>query len=201
MSEQKQIPFDLEKFKAGQKAYIIEGKCFQYRFTTSEGRICVEYEKALPLCEKIQVYHLETLKKAHMVSRHQYLIDNYDPEDTWQYKNMQFNPIRRNWAICNGEPEWHEGLNYRLHPHNDTIKAWKKGAKIESYIVGDWVEEPNPDWYGDTQYRIKPEPVIHCLVYDAKRFNHEQTTAVRARVVKKEVAQANGWKIIQEWEV
>lgn len=32
-------------------------------------------------------------------------------------------------------------------------------------------------------------------------FNIWMAVAIRARAVKKEVAEANGWKIIQEWEV
>jgi hypothetical protein len=61
---------------------------------------------------------------------------------------------------CDGEwtePAWDERITYRLHPHNDLIQAHKNGAKIQAYVCGDWVEEPYPDWYEDTQYRVKPD--------------------------------------------
>lgn len=86
----------------------------------------------------------------------------------------------------------------RLADSYKSDQVWQKKC-IGNGIWIDCVGEPL--WREDCDYRIKPESIIHCLAYDAKRFDHEQTTAVRARVVKKEVAQANGWKIIQEWEV
>lgn len=216
-------PFNLEAFKAGQKAYLIEGKCFRYVFTTSEGRICVEYETVLPLCDKVQVYHLETLKKAHMVSCHQHLIDSYNPEDTWQLKSNS-----GIWCNMDLDPLWTEERDYHLHPHNDLIKAWKKGAKIEMSSDGiEWEDSEEPAWNEEWHYRIKPEseftypiykqiadiglvvkysmwqdwtpPTIHCLCYNPGHVYGEMTWT--PCLATKETAIANGWHIIQEWEV
>lgn len=163
-------PFNLEAFKAGQKACLIEGKWFRYGFTTSEGRICVEYEAALPLCDKVQVYHLETLKKAHMVSRHQALIDSYDPEDTWQVHTKQSGT----WVTIK-EPTWDEDYEWRLHPHNDLIKAYKKGAKIEcKHKDKEWRDASSDDirsWYEDAEYRIKPELEFTYPIYKQSKYS------------------------------
>lgn len=44
------------------------------------------------------------------------------------------------------------------HKHSELIKAWADGAWIE-YLTdnGRWELIPEPQWYNDTQYRIKPE--------------------------------------------
>lgn len=202
-------PFDLEAFKAGQKALTRYGRVAtfvgicdgcthaQKLFVFIAGHATV---RSLLLNGKMYDGEETGVNDlVSMASRHQALIDSYDTEDTWKRKRKGVSF----WEVyaTGQEPEWAEETYYELHKHNDLIKAWKRGAKIESYICGEWIEEPTLDWYEDTKYRIKPEPSIHCLVYDTKRFDFEQTTAVRARVVKKEVAEANGWKIIQEWEV
>lgn len=79
------IPFDLDKFKTGQKARrkdTLEGKPFSYRFTTVDGKIAVE-----SISGRVGVYDIENLNLcAVMVSRHQHLIDAYNQEDTWQYQ-------------------------------------------------------------------------------------------------------------------
>ena len=157
-------PFDLEAFKAGQKALTRLGNIVEYVGFCSK---CTEGNRLIGYvnCGNVWVsryYENGRHNKDHesefdlvsMVSRHQALIDSYNPEDTWQCKAEGLE-----WVTLNTDlhPSFDDKYEWRLHPHNDLIKAWKKGAKIEAYIVGDWVEEPNPDWYEDTQYRIKPE--------------------------------------------
>lgn len=156
--------FNLEDFKNGKKALTRDGRVATFVGICDE---CSDDYKLLAIIaghNSVSSYFLsgnvyENRKLdsdsdlVSMVSRHQALIDSYDPEDTWQYKIQTY----ESWFDMPDEPHFEEGRDYRLHPHNDLIKSWKKGAKIEAYIVGDWVEEPNPDWYEDTQYRIKPE--------------------------------------------
>lgn len=264
-------PFDLEAFKAGQKALTRDGRVATFIGVCEECSklyyliIHIEGEKCTSVVQKSGTL-FETATSAvdlvSMVSRHQALIDSYDPEDMWQVK------INDKWDNLHVKPLWAEEREYRLHPHNDLIKAYKKGAKIEcKHKDKEWRDASSDDiryWYEYAEYRIKPEPestypiykqskfsgvvveftdlttgkvlvdndfyevnyvqsiwiphtdatqwqdwtpitkpepTTHCLAYDAKRFDHEQTTAVRVRVVKKEVAEANGWHIIQEWEV
>lgn len=205
------IPFNLEAFKAGQKALTRDGRVATFIGVCKE---CYEYCQLivsidgtrLPMALHLNGMHNATLvgicdtyDLVSMVSRHHHLIDAYNPEDTWQWKPVGV----EKWDIVVTAPTWDEETDFRLHPWNNEIKAWKKGAKILGRPTPeyDWEYLPHPKWQEDAQYHIKPEPTIHCLAYDAKRFDHEQTTAVRARVVKKEVAESNGWKIIQEWEV
>ena len=202
-------PFNLEAFKSGQKALTREGRVVT--FVGICDRCKNHYCKLLVFIEgnaMITSYSLDgecydydgegPFDLVSMVSRHQHLIEAYNPEDTWQSR-LAGSDI---WCTFSGKPNFFDSSDYRIHPHNDLIKAHRNGAKIETMKDdGTWYEVDEPTFSVCWNYRIKPEPTIHCLVYDAKRFSHEQTTAVRARVVEKEVAEANGWKIIQEWEV
>ena len=151
-------PFNLEEFKAGQKSLTRDGRVATFVGIRTDGRAVYEHPDGwlLTITDKGFWWKNELPSindLVSMVSRHQALIDSYDLEDTCQRKYHCANE----WFTLSKVPKWKEHNNYRLHPHNDLIKAHKKGAKIEAYIVGDWVEEPNPDWYEDTQYRIKPE--------------------------------------------
>jgi hypothetical protein len=109
------------------------------------------FNGAWDLCQRIVV---EEAKPRHV---HQHLIDSYIPGQAWQcmpagastYCDRNIHGV---WV----EPVWNESTAYRLHPHNDLIQAHRNGAKIQAHICGDWVEEPKPDWYEDTEYRIKP---------------------------------------------
>lgn len=201
-------PFNLEAFKQGQQALTRDGR------TATFLAICADCSVDFRLILLLEGNHkpttcgldgrrtqstteIDDADLVSMVSRHQALIDAYNPEDTWQVHTKQSGV----WITIK-EPDFDDTYEWRLRPHNDLIKAHEKGAKIETKnFYGNWVLVHDPDWCENKEYRIKPEPVIYCLAYDAKRFNHEQTRAVRARVVKKEIAEANGWKIIQEWEM
>ena len=157
-------PFNLEAFKKSQKALTRDGRVASFAGICEQ---CEIYSQLLALLEgddqvmffsldgkfeqSIGEYNTSRYDLVAMASRHQALIDSYNPEDTWQYL------VAVEWVTCKAKPAFDEYHEYRLHPHNDLIKEWKKGAKIEAYIVDNWVEEPNPDWYEDTQYRIKPE--------------------------------------------
>ena len=46
------------------------------------------------------------------------------------------------------------------HKHAELIKAWADGAEIQVFdeIGQSWWDIPNPDWYDNRHYRIKPEP-------------------------------------------
>jgi hypothetical protein len=89
---------------------------------------------------------------------HQDLIDSYQEGQAWQYTEPHMDGLYQDCRCHNVwvEPCWDESTIYRLHPHNAFIQAHRNGAKIQAYICGDWVEEPHPDWYEDTQYRVKP---------------------------------------------
>lgn len=144
------INFNLEAFKAGQKAMYIGGKdVISFLATTRIGRVVYEYsDNAIGFNFPADMAH-----SYEMVSRHQALIDAYDPEDTWQWKPMG----AEKWDIVVTAPTWDEETDFRLHPHNSLIKAHKKGAKIEKLCDDVW-EEVVPLWYEDAIYRIKPEP-------------------------------------------
>lgn len=161
-------PFDLEAFKQGRKALTRDG-----RVATFVG-ICKECRDSNRLIVHVQGYGaiftyfvnggypdedsaLHSFDLVSMVSRHQHLIDSYDSEDTWQASSQH-----GEWeTIVAGEPMWFESSEYRIHPHNDLIKAQRNGAIIEK-----WVEAYHPTWftcYGapiwdeDATYRVMPE--------------------------------------------
>ena len=52
------------------------------------------------------------------------------------------------------------------HKHAELIKAWADGVEIQflSSARGGWVDAPNPTWWTDTIYRIKPEPQTDLIV-------------------------------------
>ena len=53
------------------------------------------------------------------------------------------------------------------HKHAELIKAWADGAEIQflSSVRGGWVDAPDPTWWTDTIYRIKPEPKPDVVFY------------------------------------
>lgn len=68
------------------------------------------------------------------------------------------------------------------HKHADVIIAWAKGAEIEYYneVMLKWRVADCPQWSTDTEYRVKPKPVIKKMYmhYDSieKRVhdNHDR---------------------------
>jgi hypothetical protein len=108
---------------------------------------------------------------------HQDLIDSYKEGQAWQYKGATKNTSFWSDSIDDAgdwcEPSWLSSVQYRLHPYNDLIQAHRNGAKIQAYICGEWVEEPNPDWYEDTEYRIKPSTkIVYEWMYKPKSSNN-----------------------------
>jgi len=61
------------------------------------------------------------------------------------------------------------------HKHAELIKAWADGAEIQyryymhtsskGDIHSEWMNEENPDWNLDREYRIKPEPKPDVVTY------------------------------------
>lgn len=196
--------FDLEAFKAGQKALTRDGRIATYVGFCKECdfnfKVMVHIEndgRCFPYKADGVFFNInDKMDLVSMVSRHQHLIDSYNPEDTWQIKMGDV------WCVIY-EPKWYEACEYRLHPHNDLIKAHKKGAKIECKYEGkEWRDASSDDiwsWYEDAEYRIKPESTTHCLCYNPGHVHGEFSWS--PSLATKELAVANGWKIIQEWEV
>jgi hypothetical protein len=101
---------------------------------------------------------------------HQDLIDSYEEGQAWQYRySVDDDWLNVTYSSVFCEPSWKEKTHYRLHPHNEHILAHRNGAKIQAHICGEWVEQVTPDWYTDTQYRIKPDTkVVHEWMYKAR---------------------------------
>jgi hypothetical protein len=150
------------KSKAHMAQELIAGK----RFKTSAGTIIYYNDELVnPFrCEEDEMsgiwdsYILDIwteLKSPHI---HQYLIDSYREGQAWQYTTASLRGLylsiknQDEWV----EPSWDECIVYRLHPHNELIQEHRNGAKIQTYVCGSWIEEYNPDWYEDSQYRVKP---------------------------------------------
>lgn len=157
-------PFNLEAFKAGQKALTRDGQQVTFVSYSPEctlANLCVKIFNHLTLMHSDGTYHESGTESRYdlvsMVSRHQALIDSYDPEDMWQ---ISFDK-GKTWRDLDHEiKEWLDTFDYRIHPHNDLIKAYKKGAKIEK-LAGEfgkgYVDDLNPTWEEYGCYRIKPE--------------------------------------------
>jgi hypothetical protein len=118
---------------------------------------------------------------------HQDLIDIYQDGQAWQYRNdSDADWVDLSTRFVYRQPAWKKDTQYRLHPHNDLIQAHRNGAKIQVYIHGDWVEEPDPDWYVYTQYRIKP---ITTTVYEwMYKHNSNDNWFIAAMIMSEERA-------------
>jgi hypothetical protein len=53
------------------------------------------------------------------------------------------------------------------HKHADLIHAWADGAQIQwrDSKYEPWSDLKTPNWIGDCEYRIKPEPKPDIVVY------------------------------------
>lgn len=53
------------------------------------------------------------------------------------------------------------------HEHKDLIIQWANGAEVQVFDARNnkWQDEPYPDWYQTSQYRIKPEPIKDIVRY------------------------------------
>jgi hypothetical protein len=104
------------------------------------------------LCEK------DVIKEVEIRHIHQDLIDSYQEGQAWQsnrgfgFKNLRNSRSKGEWVT----PIWSIYNTYRLHPYNDLIQAHRNGAKIQTYVCGEWVDDSYPHWHEDTQYRLKP---------------------------------------------
>lgn len=152
-------PFNLEAFKAGQKAIHVNSfskDTVSFLTVSSKGLIVFEYDSGV-----VSNSTLKTMEDYYvMVSRHQRLIESYDPEDTWQfYKQTTY--YGTDWETCTGTPEWNEDEQYRIHPHNDLIKAQRNGAIIEKWVEAHrpcWFTcYGEPDWDEEATYRVMPK--------------------------------------------
>ena len=62
------------------------------------------------------------------------------------------------------------------HKWHKEIKAWADGAEIQSYWESDgWNDEICPDWSGDYEYRIKPQPKEPQYLYAWFEPNYGKT--------------------------
>lgn len=204
--------FNLNKFKAGQKALTRDGRTVTFIATCEECStdsqliVLIEGKHKCSTCGLDGKYTKSTTQTddydlVSMVPRHQALIDAYDPEDTWQV--LYDETI---WELVHGNPIWSETSDYRIHPHNSLIKAHKEGAKIESYIAGEWVEESTINWSENTQYRIKPKSKITKTVYewlwrDSNGHWFTHTPLLTEERAKKHFGKSAYAKTGRSWEV
>lgn len=56
------------------------------------------------------------------------------------------------------------------HKHEELIKKWADGARIERLIAGGWHEEKSPQWHESCDYRLMEEKpdfgITATLVFD-----------------------------------
>lgn len=176
-------PFDLEAFKAGQKALTRDGRVATFIGVCEE---CSElhqliihierkkYTSALQESGTLFETALSAVDLVSMVSRHQALIDAYNPEDTWQFRESHY---QQTWTTCIATPEWNEYHYYRIHPNNDLIKAFKSGKEIVATntdgneVPLDCLEDlldPRKDW---DDLRIKTEPEFEYPIYKQSKHS------------------------------
>jgi hypothetical protein len=105
---------------------------------------------------------IEEVKPRHV---HQDLIDSYQEGQIWQYRyNTNTDWLDATYYSMHWKPDWDESMYYRLHPHNDLIQEFNKGASIQAFIRGEWIDTTSPSWNEDIQYRIKPNHTHQDLI-------------------------------------
>ena len=68
-----------------------------------------------------------------------------------------------------------EGDEMKPHKHCDLIKAWADGHEIQTFLKGEWVDEPLPCFFPDNEYRIKPRTVKNVGWVNIHRYAGEPT--------------------------
>ena len=156
--------FNLEAFKSGQNALDRDGNVLYFVGLTKNPNYpvcaCIESTSQARLFTTNGTEYATVCSNRDlvaMVSRHAELKKTWKEGDVWQVRENHIP-----WSTISHEPAWDEETDYRLHPHNDLIKAHKKGAKIEVFSYDGvspepyWYNDPNPAWDEHLQYRIKP---------------------------------------------
>lgn len=169
--------FNLKEFQSGVLGLTEDLRTVQFIYTIYDGG---EYKKLIAIIEGEHIPYCFSLEgkfaedKHHldivyMKSRHQELIDSYNPQDTWQVSCLN-DAVVGVWSSCVGEPKWAEDCDYRIHPHNELIKAWKAGIKISDVTTVEVYEDryPTRPFLGfeggkpiyDNRYALEPIAVL-----------------------------------------
>lgn len=60
------------------------------------------------------------------------------------------------------------------HKHADLIKAWADGAEIQAKSDNVWLDCRHPEWWPNSEYRIKPEPRPDTIAYPSVAISYEE---------------------------
>jgi hypothetical protein len=86
------------------------------------------------------------------------------------------------------------------HKHAALIKLWADGAKIQWFHEADeeWKDcTPTPNWLGNTNYRVKPEPVV--VEYKRYIYKFNSDTPKVYIEYKNECAYPENYKHFVKW--
>ena len=194
--------FDLELFKTGMLARNRAGELVKFIGVCPR---CVSQEQLVAYIEGqdyVSLYQLDgTYMDKHprprdlvsMVSRHQELIDSYDPLNTYQIDSDEGGD---GWTTLKEVPQWLECRDYRLHPHNSLIIAHSNGAKIQVFDYDGanteqyWHNDPNPTWDTNLKYREHTEPEFTYPIY--KKHVNSRLVVMFTDMVTGKVIETNG---------
>lgn len=86
------------------------------------------------------------------------------------------------------------------HVHAEVIKAWADGAEIEFRHAQHhpWEAASNPSWNINTEYRVKPEPVVkyHGIMQGTDGYEHLNHDTGYYSELSHVRDQGDNWKII-----
>lgn len=156
--------FNLNEFQSGVLGLTEDLRTVRYIGMNPDGG---EYQKLVAVIDGEFIPHCFSLdgkyaKQKHrfdivyLKSRHQELIDSYNPGDTWQAR-CHFS-VASVWSSCIGEPKWYEDCDYRIHPNNEIIKK----------LVLKYLKRFSPEWHDLTKY-----PAPEWAKYRAQNDNGE----------------------------
>jgi hypothetical protein len=122
----------------------------------------------------------EEVKPRHV---HQDLIDSYQEGQVWQCRT----DTEDNWTDMDEAPSWLSSLEYRLHPHNDIIQAYRNGAEIQLYADGKWLDVVEPFWIERTEYRVKPKATKTVYEWVVKNMDSSEWVIIDRLLTEDEI--------------
>jgi hypothetical protein len=120
---------------------------------------------------------------------------HYSYGDAWQFSHRD---KPNDWINCCNEesqfyrPYFAASYNWRLHPHNELVKAYSNDAIIEYFndYEGKWEVAQYPAWNPEIQYRVQPVSTTLPIYYEYAALTDNDTWVLSAILLTEEEAQS-----------
>lgn len=82
------------------------------------------------------------------------------------------------------------------HKHCEVIKAWADGAEIQYREKGGWMKCNSPQWFEETEYRVKPKAIRYRVALLNKSNGWPYTIAIN---IPSEEQRTKEWSHFDRW--